>query len=80
MARGAGVEAMRNMTDGEVRRMRLVMSWSSTTKAVYMGLGRVMAYPTAEAQDAAQRELRARVEAAEHGEPFDQDRWVMEAR
>jgi hypothetical protein len=71
---------MRTMTDGEVRRMRLVMSWSSTTKAVYNGMGRVMLYPTAEAQDAAQRELCARIKAAERGEPFEQDRWVMEAR
>lgn len=67
----------RKLSDGELRRLRLVMSWSTTTKAVYNGMGRVMAYATTEAQAAAQRQLRDRIEAAERGEPFEQDRWVM---
>lgn len=68
----------RQLSAGALRRLRLVMSWSTTTKAVYMGMGRVMAYPTAEAQEAAQRELCQRLEAAERGEPFEQDRWVLD--
>lgn len=66
------------MTPGELRRARLVMSWSTTTRAVLNGLGYLAIYPTHAAQDQAQGDLQARLDAAEAGDPFPQDRWVLD--
>lgn len=71
----------RTPTAGERRRARLVMSFSTTQKAVLnrMGFMPGAGFADPEAQEAYAHGLEARLEAAERGEPLPQDRWVMDA-
>lgn len=65
---------------GERRRAALVMSWSTTQKAVYNGLGHMpgAGFKTPEDQAQYQTELQQRLAAVERGEPWPQDRWVLD--
>lgn len=58
-------EETRNQTPAEVARMRVVMSWSSTQKAIYNQMGRVALFQTDEQQEAYRQGLIDQLERAE---------------
>lgn len=64
-------------TPGQRRRMLLVMAFSTTQKAILNGLGQV-AIMSPSAQDRYQQELQQRLQAAEAGDPWPPDRWILD--
>lgn len=70
---------MTEQTPGQRRRMLLVMSFSTTQKAILNGLGQ-LAIMSPSSQASYQIELQQRLQAAEEGKPWPPDRWVLDVK
>lgn len=65
---------------GERLRICLVMSFSTTQKAVLNRMGYMpgAGFKSPEKQELDARQIDARLAAAERGDPWPQDRWILD--